>query len=235
MSTNKYSLVESDIDAIRRTLRETSDDSYFTDEDIYKALIDARALVLERHLKKGKEYPEEMYQTICMRLCEDEYVDCDCVPEGFGCKVLKTVDEIPNGFYNGTVSIYRVSTINGEEVAPTTEAKSRYRKYRKTGQSRMYYIRTNNKLNIFNRLPKPLRAIKITGIFEDPIAAATISLCPNGELDCDKKDILGSPFGIRASDKLAVYEIALKSLLMIKQLPEDTSNNAESVIPNQQY
>ena len=48
---------------------------YFKDEEIYKALLDARALVLSRRYKKGKDIPEHMYQTICMLLCEDNFHD----------------------------------------------------------------------------------------------------------------------------------------------------------------
>jgi hypothetical protein len=38
------------------------------------------------------------------------------------------------------------------------------------------------------------------------------------------------------SDNIDMYDIAMKSLIMTKQLPEDRSNDAESsVLPSQKY
>jgi hypothetical protein len=105
---NKYDLVRSHIDDIRQNLRETSDDSNITDEQIYKALIDARAFILERRLKKGKQLPNYMYQEICMPLCLDTYHDCDCIPDEYECKVLKTKNEIPSGLVNRRIAIFNV-------------------------------------------------------------------------------------------------------------------------------
>ena len=229
-TVNKYSLVESHVDYIRRRLRETSDDSYFTDEEIYKTLLDARSLIIERRLQKGKQVPEDLYMTICMPLCIDEYHDCDCVPD-LGCEVLKTKYEVPKAFFNGARDIMRVSTLWGEEVAQSSEAKRMYRKYKKTGQDNMYYVRSNNKLNIFNRLPKPLKIIKITAVFEDPVGAASIHNC---DPDSACYDVRGTGFDIKASDVIDMYNIVLEGLLKTKMTPDDRSNNADSVSKQQQ-
>ena len=55
---NKYNTVEAHIDYVRRRLKQDSDDSYFTDEEIYKALIDARARIIYQRAKNGKQYSE---------------------------------------------------------------------------------------------------------------------------------------------------------------------------------
>jgi hypothetical protein len=234
MSVNKYDLVGTHIDYMRRKIRETSDDSYFTDEEIYKSLLDARAMIIERRLKKGKEYPDSMYQTICMLLCLDDYNDCNCVPPGYDCKVLKTVEELPESFYNGYVSIQRISTLGGEEIAPTTEALARRRKYKKTGQDRLYYILNNKRISVFNSPANKLKAIKIKALFQDPIGAAEAAGCPDGT-DCTDV-VIGTGFNTRMSDNIDMYDIAMKSLIMTKQLPEDRSNDAESsVLPSQKY
>lgn len=223
---SNYTLVESHVDYVRRMIRETSDDSYFTNEEIYKTLIDARALVLSRKFKKGKTVPDYFYMTICVPLCEDVYHDCDCVPEELGCKVLKTKYEIPKVFYNETRELSRVATLNGEEIAPSTDAKRRYRSYKKTRLDALYYTRTNNKLAIFNSPQNRLRAITIKAIFEDPIAASTISLCDPSGQGCIDIESIG--FSTETSDNLDIYNIVLQMLNVVKQAPEDRSNDADS-------
>ena len=229
MSINKYDLVRSHIDDIRQSIREVSDDTNVTDEQIYKALLDARALILERRLKKGKQLPEYMYQEICMLLCMDKYHNCDCVPDEYECKVLKTKQEIPNGLYNGSTEILRVSTLWGKEIAESTEALLQFRKYRKTGGNNYYYSRTGGKLAIFNVPSNRLRAIKIRGIFVDPASALAISFCPDDEPNC--VDVTMTGFGSAASDNLPIYELVMNKLLKSKQIPEDVSNDADANIP----
>lgn len=229
---NKYDSVRSHIDIIRQNLREVSDDSRFTDEQIYKCLIDARALILERRLKKRKQLPDYMYQEICLLLCLDKYHDCDCIPDEYNCMVLKTQKELPNGLYNGTMEILRVSTLNGKEIAPTTEAQHRNRKYMKTGKNNYYYVRVNNRLAIFNVKNNQLRAIKVRGVFVDPATASSYSVCPEDEPNC--VDVTSTGFGSIPSDNVPMYNIVMKQLLQTDQMPEDISNNASSDIPNKQ-
>jgi hypothetical protein len=231
MSNNKYNLVYAHIDYIRRRLKENSDDSYFKDEEIYKCLIDARSLVLTRKYKKGKEIADSLYQTICVPVCEDTFHDCNCVPEGLDCLVLKTKEDVPKAIFNGVQELSRVATLGGEEIAPTTEAKARYRKYKKTRVNSLYYIRVNNRLAIMNSPSNRLKAIKITAIFEDPVSAMAVNLCDTD--DCT--DIVGTGFSTEMADNQDIYQIVLESLLATKQLPEDLSNNAESTPDQLKY
>lgn len=230
---NKYDLIRSHTDFIRQLIRETSDDSNITNEQIYKALLDARAMILERRVKKGKELPPEMYQTVCMQICEGDIHDCgDCVPD-VGCTVLRTVEDLPESFFSGAKNIMRVSTLIGKEIAPKTEAIARYRQYRKTGKNNYYYILTNNNLAIFNVPNNSLRVIKVTAVFIDPVQAAEISLCKETIEEC--KNVLNYTFNNRASDNISIYEIVLKILGIQKQQPEDVSNDAASSVPNTEY
>jgi hypothetical protein len=230
---NKYDLVETHIDYLRRRIKETSDDSYFTNEEIYKALIDARALIIERRLQKGKEFPEYMYQTLCFPLCIDTYSDCNCVPKEYDCKVLKTKNEIPDSFFNGYAEILRISTLSGEEIAQSTEAQARYRKYKKTRVKGLYYISTNKRIAIFNSPGNRLKVVKVRALFIDPVNAVLSAGCSTDDDPCP--DPLGTGFGSKQSDNIDMYEIALKTLLTTKQLPEDKTNNSDSTLPEQRY
>lgn len=227
---NKYDLVRSHIDFTRQSLRETSDDSEFTDEQIYMALLEARGLVLERRLEKHKELPEDIYQTICIRLCVAPYAECEeCFGMPLDCYILKTVDEIPAGVFDGNIELIRVTTLTGREIAPTTEPLHKLRKYRKTGANNYYYFRMKDKLGIFNVPQNRLRGIKIKGIFLDPVEAERINTC--AETACT--DSLSGKFGTRVADRMEIREEAIKCLLRTKQMPEDLSNNAESIVPTQ--
>jgi hypothetical protein len=231
LQMSKYDLVRSHIDFVRQNLRETSDDSHFTDEQIYMALLEARGLIMERRLEKNKQFPEELYQTICLELCLDQYVDCgECLPIPDGCYVLKTVAEIPSGMFDGQSEILRVSTLMGKEIAPLTEDKHRLREYRKTGKNNYYYIRMNNKLAIFNVPQNRLKAIKIKGIFEDPAGAELASACA-GTDSCTT--VLDASFGTKVADRMAIREEVFKILLRTDKQPEDRSNNAGSEPPQQ--
>jgi hypothetical protein len=233
MTNNKYDLVETHIDYVRRKLKETSDDTYFQDEEIYKALIDARALVIERKLEKGKQYPEYMYQTICLLLCLDKYSDCNCVPVEYDCTVLKTKNEIPDAFFNGYTTLVRMTTLSGEEISENTEQQARLRKYRKTRNKSLYYILTNKRASVFNSPQNKLRAIKLRGLFIDPVGAGMAAGCPDDQGDC--VSVIGTGFGIKASDNIDIYDMAIKSLLIMKQLPDDLSNDAESAVTETEY
>lgn len=225
---SKYDLVRSHIDFVRQSLREVSDDSNITDEQIYMVLVEARGLIMERRLEKHKEFPEDVYQTICIPLCLEHYHDCSpCLDLPNDCLVLKTSVEIPVGMYDGAAELLRVSTINGREIAPLTEAKHRLRQFRKTGKNNYYYVRMSNKLAIFNVPQNRLEIIKIRGVFMDPMAAQLISGCATKEC----ATIFEASFGTRVSDRLEMRELVLKILMGTQQLPEDVSNNAESVIP----
>jgi hypothetical protein len=229
---SKYDLVRSHIDFVRMSLRETSDDSKFTDEQIYMALIEARALILERRLEKNKELPESVYQTICMSLCVGPIIDCgpcfDDIP--LTCLVLQTKKDLPVGLFNGQLEILRVSTLRGKEIAASNDALHEVRNFRKTGKNNFYYLRSKNKINIFNVPNNKLKVIKVRAIFLDPIAAQSASSC-DSVTSCDS--ILNASFGTRGSDRMVMRAEVMKILLGVKQMPEDESNNAQSTPPNQ--
>jgi hypothetical protein len=228
---SKYDLVRSHIDFVRQNLREVSDDSNFTDEQIYMALLEARGLIMERRLEKNKEFPNDLYQTICLELCKASYHECgDCLPIPAGCEVLKTEVEIPGGMYDGNSEILRVSTIDGREIAPLSESAHRLRKYRKTGSNNFYYLRMKNRLAIFNVPQDRLRIIKIKGIFLDPVAAEAINTC-NTVDTCN--NVLDASFGTRVAERMIMREEVFKVLLRTDKMIEDRSNNADSSVPTQ--
>ena len=227
---NKYDLVRSHIDYVRQTLREVSDDSNFTDEQIYMALIMVRAMIMERRLAKGKQLPESAYQVICLKLCMASYAECqECFTMPVDCEVLKTTVDIPEIMYDGVVEIGRVSTIGGQEIAPLTEDLHKLRKYRKTGKNNFYYVKLKNKLAVFNVPSNRLRAIKIRALFLDPAAAELISTC-----DTKCADVMNATFGTRAADRLDIHDEVIKRLINVDRMPEDRSNNADCSQPKQQ-
>jgi hypothetical protein len=224
---NKYDQIDVHIDYVRRRLKQDSDDSYFTDEEIYKALIDARGKVVYNKFKKNREYSSWLYQTVCLPLCIDSFHDCKCVPDGFDCKVLRTTVEIPKPLWSGYDDVFRMTKLDGSEIFASTIQKSRYNKYKKTGTNNPYYIISNKKASIFNIPQNRLKYILITGIFEDPAALEELSVCPDGTDDCDQYAI-SSGFGSEITDNIDIYNLAIKSLVQTMQMLDDRSNDADS-------
>jgi hypothetical protein len=227
---SKYDSVRAHIDFVRQSMREVSDDSNFTDEQIYATLLEIRAMILSRRLKKGKELPDSIYQTICVSLCEATYAECqDCLNIPADCYVLKTAIDIPKALYTGTNAAIRVSTLTGREIAPYTEELHKLRKYRKTGANNYYYVRLKNKLAIFNVPQNLLRGLKVTALFEDPAQASIATECPT---DCN--DVFNVSLGVNLEDSYFIHREAIKFLLNVDKMPEDRSNNADSTTPRQQ-
>lgn len=229
MASSKYDAVRSHIDFVRQSLREISDDSNFTDEQIYYALLVIRGMILERALKKGKQLPIGMYQTLCYELCEATYAECQaCMTIPTDCYVLKTTVDFPTALWTGSAEAMRVATISGQEIAPLNEESHKNRKYRKTGHNNFYYVRMNDRIAVLNVPMNRLKGIKITAIFEDPITAALDSKC---ESDCSS--VLDASFQISMGTRISVYTETMKFLLNTDKLPEDRSNDAGSDVQQQ--
>ena len=85
---------------------------------------------------------------------------------------------------------------------------------------------------IFNVPNNKLRAIKVRAIFADPVAAASLSTCPDDQPNC--VDVRLGSFGSEIADNIPMYELVMKKLLQSSQMIEDRSNNADSSVPSKQ-
>lgn len=222
------------IDYIREIMRQTSDDSVYSDELLYKLLIDSRAMVLGNKLNNFKRQSEFNYQDFCMELEVTKYDDCACVP-GSGCLVLKTKLEVPEPLSLNFKTLMEVTTLDGQTRIDYVDQKQlKTLKFSKTRGHKLVYTIRNRKIVVFNSDLK-LRPINIHSIVEDPSELANLPFiditgtCHPTE-KCFSKKTTPLPMDAKIADD--VYQLVFKKLGLSMQQPADNNNDAESQTSN---
>lgn len=223
-----YATAAAHVGAMREMLRQSSDDTNYTDELLYKLLLDARSLLLRRELDKHKPISKWNFQSYCIPLAMGEYHDCDCVPVS-GCKVLKSTIPIPRPLRSMMSDIMYITTIDGIKRIPYKSVSfGKYQKYKNTGKNAPYYDINNEYLIVFN-MPLTLKALLVTAVVEDPSELSNSALCtPSEEAGLDCYNVLLSRFPIDGHLVQAMYEVALKMIGVALKMGEDDTNDASN-------
>lgn len=211
------------IDYIRELLRQTSDDTNYPDELIYKAIIEARAILLYRSLSKHKFVSEFNYQTFCLPLELTNYTDCECIPED-DCKVLKSTIEIPIPMVNQIGVLMQITDTDRKTIYRNKRPYvAKLDKYKTTNKDVPYYDILNRKAVIFRHPDKyNLKLVLVTGIFEDPMEVSNELFCTNGPCYEPLKD----HFPLEGNLIMPLYELVLKQFGFSFNMVEDDSNDA---------
>lgn len=212
------------IDYIREILRQTSDDTNYPDELIYKALIEARSAILYRSLAKHKFVSEFNYQTFCLPLELSNYNDCNCVPED-DCKVLKSTTEIPRPMRNQIGVLMQITdSIRGVTYNNKRPYVAKLDQYKNTNKDKPYYDIINSKLVLFRHPDKYcLKYVLVTGIFEDPLEISNSLFCMD-DMPC--YDPQKDDFPIEGHLVMPMYELVFKQFGVSFGMVEDDSNDA---------
>ena len=216
------------IDGFREIIRQTSDDSVYSDQFLYYQLNLVRIQLMRQYLNDKKPLSPWLYQRFCIKLCPSTFMECNCAPFDFACTIWRSEKPIPKPLTTDSGYIAEFSELYGEELMPVTENASRYLKYRKYKKS-MYYliadVRGEKYLFIIdgrNNGVKPPKYIKINAVLEDPSAADVVA-CNEEECPC----LEGSGFPIESHLLLSAYKLAMEMLSISMSMREDRSNNAE--------
>ena len=218
------------ISIIRHLIKEHVDDSYYNDELIYKFLINARSLLLEREAKKWTKFSDFVYQTFCMPLVLDKFHDCNCLPYDTDCYILKSKYEIPKTILGRNRLFLNVMTIEGEPLSYFFDiSKQDHFKYSKTKKNKLRYTISNNKLIIIGSTQ--LKTVLVKLVAEDPLDLSKINLCDEDGNESNNYcyNILQDEFPIEAALHIPMYEETLKLLNIPLQLKEDIINDT---LPN---
>ena len=210
-----------------------SDDENISERQVGFWIDNTRALLLKRELDKDNYISSDLVQTLgCVPIELVDASECGCVT--VGCKILRTVDRIPN-LIEGATKTYltRVGPIQIGS-APFSlipyeraqwEADSRYKVTTKVflHNGYIYIIPPDNKLNL-------MKYISISGIFENPEDVANFVDCPGGNA-CYTDE---SPYPLTAWMVEPLKEIVFKNNLnLAARTPSDNSGNANHDIePN---
>jgi|15BtaG_2_1085339.scaffolds.fasta_scaffold00109_6 hypothetical protein len=213
------------IDKVRMILKQTSDDTHYTNEFIYKLLVDARAHIIEQKLRKKHKISAQNYQTFCIQLEPATYHDCGtCIPD-VSCRILKGTVKLPRVLRNKYRDFMKILTTTGEtEIAEANGIYYSLLKHSNTRKNDWMYELVNRKPIVWG--PSALEYLVVQAILEDPTEVADMDLCDVSGSDCYNPAT--DDFPMAADINNPVYEIIVRQLAMSIQLADDLTNNAES-------
>lgn len=202
-----------------------SDDALYTEEHVIFLLSKYRAFLLkQRYSDVKKQIPESNYQTICLDLIEVPAISGEPCEGG---SYLRSKEKIPFLMKIGNPRVYPTDYYQGE-ITYVSRDRMRYVGYNKYLQNIIYAsLGPDNYLYFksFNPQFLYLEKVRMTGIFEDTLAASELQ-CPdeNGNTVCD---ILDREFPIEAALVPPMIELVVKELLGAEYRPKDETNDSK--------
>ena len=202
-----------------------SDDALYTEEHIMFLLGKYRTfLIKQRYSDVKKQIPESNYQTICLDLIEVPAISGEPCEGG---PYLRSKEKIPFLMKIGNPRVYPIDYYQGE-ITYVSRDRMRYVGYNKYLQNIIYAsLGPDNYLYFksFNPQFLYLEKVRMTGIFEDTLAASELQ-CPdkNGNIVCD---VLDREFPIENALIPPLIQLVVEELTKAEYKPEDKENNSD--------
>ena len=202
-----------------------SDDALYTEEHIMFLLGKYRTfLIKQRYSDVKKQIPESNYQTICLDLIEVPAISGEPCEGG---SYLRSKEKIPFLMKIGNPRVYPIDYYQGE-ITYVSRDRMRYVGYNKYLQNIIYAsLGPDNYLYFksFNPQFLYLEKVRMTGIFEDTLAASELQ-CPdeNGDTVCD---VLDREFPIENALIPPLIQLVVEELTKVEYKPEDKENNSD--------
>lgn len=202
-----------------------SDDALYTEEHVMFLLGKYRTFLLkQRYSDVKKQIPESNYQTICLDLIEVPAISGEPCEEG---SYLRSKEKIPFLMKIGNPRVYPIDYYQGE-ITYVSRDRMRYVGYNKYLQNIIYAsLGPDNYLYFksFNPQFLYLEKVRITGIFEDTLAASGLQ-CPDesGNTVCD---VLDREFPIENALIPPLIQLVVEELTKAEYKPEDKENNSD--------
>jgi len=207
-------------------LKETSDDSLYTEEHVIFLAGRYRSFLLKQRYASDlkKTIPESNYQTICLDLEQVDAIDgLPCV----GGQYLRTVQEIPTLLPAGITRVYSSGSYYKGEISLVSRDRFKYTGYNKYLDNIIYATLDPNQHLYFNsKNPQFLYLQKamLTGMFEDSEAASELECNADGSKACD---ILDRDFPIEDALIAPLIELIVNEIRPSIYTPEDKQNDAD--------
>lgn len=202
-----------------------SDDALYTEEHIMFLLGKYRTfLIKQRYSDVKKQIPESNYQTICLDLIKVPAISGEPCEGGF---YLRSKEKIPFLMKIGNPRVYPIDYYQGE-ITYVSRDRMRYVGYNKYLQNIIYAsLGPDNYLYFksFNPQFLYLEKVRMTGIFEDTLAASELQ-CPDesGDIVCD---VLDREFPIENALIPPLIQLVVEELTKAEYKPEDKENNSD--------
>lgn len=202
-----------------------SDDALYTEEHIMFLLGKYRTfLIKQRYSDVKKQIPESNYQTICLDLIKVPAISGEPCEGG---SYLRSKKKIPFLMKIGNSRVYPIDYYQGE-ITYVSRDRMRYVGYNKYLQNIIYAsLGPDNYLYFksFNPQFLYLEKVRMTGIFEDTLAASELQ-CPDesGDIVCD---VLDREFPIENALIPPLIQLVVEELTKAEYKPEDKENNSD--------
>ena len=206
-------------------IKSVSDDAFFTEDHIIFLIGKLRTfLIKQRYSDIKKQIPESNYQTICLDLIEVPAISGEPCEGG---SYLRSKEKIPFLMKIGNPKVYPVDYYQGE-ITYVSRDRMRYVGYNKYLQNIIYAsLGPDNYLYFksFNPQFLYLEKVRMTGIFEDTLAASELQ-CPDesGNTVCD---VLDREFPIENALIPPLIQLVVEELTKAEYKPEDKENNSD--------
>lgn len=195
-----------------------SDDAVYTEDHVLFLLNKYRAFLLkQKYSDIRRQIPESNYQTLKFDLVENTPVIGDFFLDN---SYLVSTKELPFLLPVGTVSVYPLNYYK-EEITLISKDRMKYVGntrylrniiYASIGPDNYLYFKSTNIQHLY------LSNVKVTGVFEDPIAVYN---------EQGITDVLDVKFPLEDALVPPLIELVVKELLGALYRPEDTENNAK--------
>lgn len=202
-----------------------SDDALYTEEHVMFLLGKYRTFLLkQRYSDIKKQIPESNYQTICLDLIEVPAISGEPCEGG---SYLRSKEKIPFLMKIGNPMIYPIDYYQGD-ITYVSRERMRYVGYNKYLKNIIYAsLGPDNYLYFksFNPQFLYLEKVRMTGIFEDTLAASELQ-CPDesGDTVCD---VLDREFPIENALIPPLIQLVVEELTKAEYKPEDKENNSD--------
>jgi len=227
---SEFKTIAAHIDDLRILLRQTSDDSIYSDKYLYKKLLDARAELLRREIDKHKLISDFNFITMCLNVIPGVPLECGC--SDLQCKVLVSTQTLPKPLQNKYSLFLKIYDGNFNEIPKGDSTTSKFFKYYKTLKKKTSWDIINNKLVIYNSDLR-IKNFIVKTLPEDPLELSNYTYTNTCGCEIIQTegtpcfDILTSNFPIDSWLNIPMYEMVRQQLLG-GIITEDNSNNAQS-------
>lgn len=197
---------------VKEILRQNNRDSDMSNKQIEYLISTKRSYLLKDKLNKKLHIPEVYNQSLgCLELaCVNE----SCCDEDINVSYYSTVNYIPTPIHINDAPFKYVGLLNKlDSISYKHPNQVEFQRYSRFSSKNPYYTYRANKLYFYNL--QGLEFVNIIGVFEDPIAASSVSDC-NGNPCGDLKY-----YPIAPDDKDLIITSIIKSLVPRQNIHND--------------
>lgn len=202
-----------------------SDDARINDRLIAHALKQSRSLLQKRKLDRMESLSDLNFQTFCLDLVPSNFHDCECIPDMYGCQILRSTQEVPPYLISKFRHYVELRYIDGRKISQTSYSNLIFNQYSLGSADTPNWFLFDKHVYVTNTLA--LKKVLLRAVFEDP-EVVILENCQS-EGTSSQCDPYSEEFPIDGDLVLPMYQMAMELLGVAYRMPEDTENNAADV------